>query len=106
MGEDGPSERVTGFVLVEAGLALHVEVAVLGPVEHEQRPLDPADLAEREIQPVLLPVRAELTKNGGRFQGTIPDTCGKPQHAAPVLSDDVLVYWPSHHRRQRGPLLR
>ncbi len=63
MGEEGPSERVTGFTLVEAGLAFHAEVTVFDPVEHEQRSLDPADLAEREIQPVLLPVRAELAQN-------------------------------------------
>ncbi len=106
MGEDGTSERVAGFTLVEASLTLHAEVAVFDPVEHEQGPLDPADLAEREIQPVLLPARAELAKNGGRFQGPVPDTCGKPQHVTPVLSDDFLVYWPSHHRRRRRPLLR
>ena len=39
MGEYGTSERVTGCILVEAGLTFHAAVTVFDPVEHEQRPL-------------------------------------------------------------------
>lgn len=59
-----------------------------------------------EIQPILLPVRAELAENGRRFQGSIPDARGKPQHVTPALPGDVLVRRSSHHWRQRRPSLR
>ena len=48
---------------VQSRLALHAQFGVLDPVQHEERPLDSPDLAEREMEPVLLAIGGELVQH-------------------------------------------
>ena len=61
------------------------------PVEHEQRAFDAPDLAEREIQAVLLAVGAELAQHRRGLYGHGFDTGRQPQGVVPVLEHDLLV---------------
>ena len=79
------------LALVETRLALHAELGAFHPVEHEQRAFDAPDLAEREIQAVLLAVGAELAQHRRGLYGHGFDTGRQPQGVVPVLEHDLLV---------------
>ena len=79
------------LALVETRLALHAELGAFHPVEHEQRAFDAPDLADREIQAVLLTVGAELAQHRRGLYGHGFDTGRQPQGVVPVLGHDLLV---------------
>ena len=91
------------LALVETGLALHAQLRAFDPVQHEQRALDAPDLAECEMEPVLLAVGAERAQHRGRFQRQSFDTGRQSHHIAPVLEHDLLVDGSAHDRRKRAP---
>ena len=72
--EHGLGQGMPGFALGEASLTFHPKLGVLDPVQHEEGSLDPTDFAKREIQPVLLPVGAELSQHVRGFYGPGLDT--------------------------------
>ena len=53
MKTNGAGERVTGLALVQFRRGLAAQRWILQPVEREQGPLDPADLAKRQGKAVL-----------------------------------------------------
>ena len=55
---------VACLALVETRLALHAQLQIFDPVQHEQRALDAPDFPEREVEPVLLALGAELARIG------------------------------------------
>ena len=84
-------EGMSSLALVETRLALHAQLRAFHPLEHEQRAFDAPDLAERQIQAILLAVGAELAQHCRRFYGHGFDTGRQPQGVVPVLEHDLLV---------------
>ena len=106
MREYGPGQGVTGFAFVEACLTLHPESGVFDPVQHKERAFDPADLAEREIQAVLLSVGAQFAQHGRGLYGHGCDTGRHPQHVAPVVEHHILIDRFPHDGSEPFPLAR
>ena len=104
MREHGLGQAVPGFAFGEAGLVFLPKPRILDPVRHEERSLDPADLAKREIQPVLLPAGTELAQQVRRLCGPGFDTGHQPQDVvSPVSEHDAFVDWPADDRGQGLP---
>ena len=84
MGEHRARQCVACLALVETRLAFHAQLPIFDPVQHEQRSLDAPDFAEREVEPVLLAIDAELAQHRRWFQRQGFDTRRAPQEIAPV----------------------
>lgn len=107
MGEHGLGQAVPGFALGEAGLAFHPQPGVLDPVQHEERPFDPPDLAKREMEPVLLPVGPKLAQHVRGLYGPGFDTGSQSGDVAPpVIKHDAFIDRPAHDRAQVLPASR
>ena len=83
-------------LLLRPRLARHTQLGAFDPLQHEQRALDAADLAEGEVQAILLPVGAQLPEHGRGLDGLGLDTGCQSHHVAPVIEDDRLVDRSSH----------
>ena len=102
--EDGAGERVPGLALVQACLRAPAQVEVAQPVQHEDRALEPAHLAQRDRQSVLARVGGQLLQHRRGGHGARADRRRHPQQLVPVLSDvhDVdLTAGVDHGREQR-----
>ena len=95
--EDGPGQGVARFAFAEACLARHAQLRAFDPLQHEQRALDAADLAEGEVQAVLLPVSAQLSEHCRRLDGPGLDSGRQSQHVAPVIENHRLMDRFSHN---------
>ena len=96
MCEDGLGQGMARFTLAESCLARHSKFGMFDPLQHEQRALDAADLAEGEVQAVLLPVSAQLPEHGRRLDGLGLDASRQPHHVVPVIENHRLMDRFSH----------
>jgi len=71
--EDGAGQCVLGFSFVQADLDAAAQLDVLHPVEREQRPLDPAQLPQRDRQAVLPGIAAEFAQHQRGGDGPLLD---------------------------------
>ena len=70
----GVLERVVRFALVEPNLGLALQFGVEQPVDDEERPLDPPDLAQRQGKIVLTRIGGELAQELAGRDGTFETT--------------------------------
>ncbi len=94
----GLRQGMTRLALVQPGLAATPQGPALQPVDREQRPLDAADLGEREVEAVLPFVGRELPEHGRRCDDAGPDRGGEPKDAVPALGDGVGSDRPAEDR--------
>ena len=88
-GADRLRQRVPLLALVETGLTALPQLWHFEPIEHEQRPFDPADFLKREVELVLPLVGRQLFQHR-RWRNTAGfDRRDKPNDVAPVLADDI-----------------
>ena len=96
MREDSLGQGMARLALAEARLARHTQLEAFDPLQHEQCAFDASDLAEGEVQAVLLPVGAQLPEHGRGLDGLGLDTGCQSHHVAPVIEDDRLMDRSSH----------
>ena len=96
-------QRVVRLALVEADLDAALHVGVQDPFDHEQRPLDAADLAQGDGKVVLAGIGRQLAQDLARRDG--PGRHGRrdPQNVGPVGRDQVL---PDRAARQTAQVRR
>src|SRR3546814_4387210 len=86
------------LALVQPGLTTTPQGPALQPVDREQRPLDAADLGEREVEAVLPFVGRELSEHGRGCDDAGPDRGCEPKDVVPALGDGVGLDRPSEDR--------
>src|SRR3954471_12583716 len=66
MEEDGPSQGMAAFPFVEIAMGAPPQLKIEQPVTREDGSLDPANLAQRLVQPVLPRIGGDLPENDRR----------------------------------------
>src|SRR3546814_7850543 len=72
-------ERVAGLALVESGLGAAAQVEIAQPVEHEDRALDPPNLAQGQRQSVLARICGQAAQHSRSGGGAAADRSGETQ---------------------------
>src|SRR5687767_10537119 len=98
MSKDCLGQRIAGLALVEAHMAAPPQVWAFEPVEREQAPLDPSNLLEGEIHPVLALVSTQLLQHhGGSNSASFEGGC-QMQHLVPALTHHISPDRAAHQR--------
>jgi len=84
MEADSPLQRMMRFTLVEADLGAALQIGIQNPVDHEQRALDAADLAQSRGKFVLPRIGGELAQNLAGRDTPGRDGGGDAQDVGPV----------------------
>ena len=70
MGEHGIGQGMAGLALVQSALTPSPERRVFQPIDHEQGPFDPANLAKHQVQAILLAIGTEFPEHVRGANGT------------------------------------
>ena len=103
MEANGAGERVARLALVQFRRGLAAQRWILQPVEREQGPLDPSDLAKRQGEAVLAWIGTQPPQHQRRRHGPSSDRCRQPEDVIPMSPDQHLVDSARDERLQRWP---
>lgn len=89
--EDGAFQGVLGFALIQFAGRASTLLGAFDPVEGEERALDPADLAQRQRQPVRARIGSEPFKHQRGADHAGADRNGEAQQVRQMALDQVGV---------------
>src|SRR3546814_18603517 len=82
--------RVAGIARVESGLGAAAQVEIAQPVEHEDRALDPPNLAQGQRQSVLARIGGQSAQHSRSGGGAAADRSGETQQVVPLDRKSVV----------------
>lgn len=88
---DDTFQRVKCLALVEPDLGAALQIGIQNPVDHEQRPLDAADLSQGRGQFVRQGIGGEFPQDLGWRDASASNSGGDAQDVGPVALDP----WPA-----------
>ena len=99
--EDRTGESVPSFAFVEADLNTPSQLGVFHPLQHEKRPLDAADFAQRGVEAVLARIAGQLADDERGRHRAVPDGRCESQNLFPLRSDQFQIQLAPDQRSER-----